>query len=48
MGGLDGVVSLIAGPAYDWSNLSLLNETAANPRRSSAILWKADADEVIE
>jgi hypothetical protein len=29
MGGLDGVVSLIAGPAYDRSNLSLLNETAA-------------------
>jgi hypothetical protein len=28
MGGLDGVVSLIAGPAYDSSNLSLLNETA--------------------
>src|SRR5215813_5392365 len=40
MGGLDGVVSPIAGRACDGSNLSPLNERAVNPTFGSAkALW---------
>jgi len=39
MGGLEGVFSLIAGPAHDWSNLSLLNGTNPNPFLFVSALW---------